>query len=157
MLPSGEDPRLPVGAAAEDLDDELRPGNQSIFNLGILYTSWLAAHITVFVSVMTQDPDTVPYFDEKDLVSDETLWALYERWCRFHEMARDHNEMTQRFGRFKDTAWHVYEFNKSVGATPRGSPSSPIWSQRSSSPLIGVRGLRELVVVSSPTTEVRSR
>ncbi|KAF7070817.1 hypothetical protein CFC21_076272 [Triticum aestivum] len=90
-LPSGEDSHLPVGAAQDDLDDELRP-----------------------------DPDTVPYFDEKDLVSDETLWALYERWCRFHGMARDHDEMTRRFGRFKDTAWHVHEFNKSGRSYTKG-------------------------------------
>ncbi|KAF7063823.1 hypothetical protein CFC21_070306 [Triticum aestivum] len=90
-LPSGQDSNLPVGAAPDDLDDELRP-----------------------------DPDTVPYFDEKDLVSDETLWALYERWCRFHGMARDHDEMTRRFGRFKDTAWHVHEFNKSGRSYTKG-------------------------------------
>ncbi|EMS45205.1 KDEL-tailed cysteine endopeptidase CEP1 [Triticum urartu] len=119
-IPSGEDPHLPVGAAQDDLDDELRPGNQSIFNLRILYTSWLSARITVFVSVTTQDPDTVPYFDEKDLVSDETLWALYERWCRFHGMARDHDEMTRRFGRFKFKARHVYEFNKSGRSYTKG-------------------------------------
>ncbi|XBI78992.1 uncharacterized protein LOC119307692 isoform X1 [Triticum dicoccoides] len=119
-LPSGQDSNLPVGAAPDDLDDELRPGNQSFFHLCILYTSWLAAQIMVFFSVTTQDPDTVPYFDEKDLVSDETLWALYERWCRFHGMARDHDEMTRRFGRFKDTAWHVHEFNKSGRSYTKG-------------------------------------
>ncbi|KAE8808917.1 KDEL-tailed cysteine endopeptidase CEP1 [Hordeum vulgare] len=67
-----------------------------------------------------RDPDTVPYFDEKDLVSDETLWALYERWCRFHEMARDHDEMARRFGRFKLKARHVYEFNKSGRSYTKG-------------------------------------
>ncbi|XP_044946365.1 uncharacterized protein LOC123395430 [Hordeum vulgare subsp. vulgare] len=90
-LSSGEDPRSPVGAAPDDLEDEFRP-----------------------------DPDTVPYFDEKDLVSDETLWALYERWCRFHEMARDHDEMARRFGRFKLKARHVYEFNKSGRSYTKG-------------------------------------
>ena len=82
---------MTVGAAADDLEDEFRP-----------------------------DPDTVPYFDEKDLVSDETLWALYERWCRFHRMARDHDEMTRRFGRFKFKARHVYEFNKSGRSYTKG-------------------------------------
>ncbi|XBH67893.1 hypothetical protein VPH35_096189 [Triticum aestivum] len=90
-LPSGEESPLTVGAAADDLEDEFRP-----------------------------DPDTVPYFDEKDLVSDETLWALYERWCRFHRMARDHDEMTRRFGRFKFKARHVYEFNKSGRSYTKG-------------------------------------
>ncbi|KAM3254584.1 hypothetical protein ACQJBY_048211 [Aegilops geniculata] len=90
-LPSGEESPLTVGAAADDLEDEFRP-----------------------------DLDTVPYFDEKDLVSDETLWALYERWCRFHGMARDHDKMTRRFGRFKFKARHVYEFNKSGRSYTKG-------------------------------------
>ncbi|XBH89954.1 hypothetical protein VPH35_081742 [Triticum aestivum] len=67
-LPSGDDSHLPMGAAADDLEDEVHP-----------------------------DLDTVPYFDEKDLASDETLWALYEPWCCFHGMARDHDEMTRSY------------------------------------------------------------
>ncbi|XBI78990.1 hypothetical protein VPH35_088574 [Triticum aestivum] len=127
-LPSGDDPRLPVGAAPDDLEDELRP-----------------------------DPDTVPFFDEKDLVSDETMWALYERWCRFHGMARDHDEMTRRFGRFKDTAWHVHEFNKSGRSYTKGLTQ---FSDLEPEEFFGPRRCPrtpELAVVSSPTTEMRSR
>uniref|UniRef100_A0A0E0MLC2 Cathepsin propeptide inhibitor domain-containing protein n=1 Tax=Oryza punctata TaxID=4537 RepID=A0A0E0MLC2_ORYPU len=59
------------------------------------------------------DPDTCFAHDEKDLESDEAVWALYERWCSFHSVEPDHDDMVRRFGYFKDTAHRIIEFNKS--------------------------------------------
>ncbi|KAK1663289.1 hypothetical protein QYE76_051448 [Lolium multiflorum] len=95
-LPACEDStgrytRLPLGAEREpedledDYDDPYYPG----------------------------DPATIFNYDERDLVSEESLWALYERWCSFHKVARSHDEMRRRFDCFKTKARHIYEFNKS--------------------------------------------
>lgn len=50
--------------------------------------------------------------DDKDLVLDEAMWALYERWCKAWGQERDRDEMLRRFDYFKDTALHVDRFNK---------------------------------------------
>lgn len=41
--------------------------------------------------------------DEKDLESDEALWALYERWCKAFNQERSLEEMARRFSKFKQT------------------------------------------------------
>ncbi|KAG2537368.1 uncharacterized protein LOC120687561 [Panicum virgatum] len=48
---------------------------------------------------------------EKDLESDEAMWALYERWCKFFNQKRDRDEMVRRFNKFKDTARLVHRTN----------------------------------------------
>lgn len=48
---------------------------------------------------------------DTDLVSDEALWALYERWCRHHKIHRTAEDMRQRFDIFKWHARHVYDIN----------------------------------------------
>jgi hypothetical protein len=50
---------------------------------------------------------------EKDLESDEALWALYERWCKFFKQERDRDEMARRFSSFKETVLCVEENKKS--------------------------------------------
>jgi hypothetical protein len=50
-------------------------------------------------------------FDEKDIESDEALWALYERWCRFQRVRRSRSEMARRFSRFKHVAHFVHTTN----------------------------------------------
>uniref|UniRef100_A0ACD5VSR1 Uncharacterized protein n=1 Tax=Avena sativa TaxID=4498 RepID=A0ACD5VSR1_AVESA len=91
-LPAGEDSTgLSVGAEPEDLEDEDDP-------------------------YFARDPATIFNYDEKDLASEESMWALYERWCVFFQVSRDHDEMRRRFDRFKTTARDIHEFNKS-GAT----------------------------------------
>jgi len=50
--------------------------------------------------------------DDKDLESDEALWALYQRWCKFFNQERDHDEMVRRFPEFKETALSVDRVNK---------------------------------------------
>lgn len=50
--------------------------------------------------------------DDRDLESDEALWALYKRWCKELNQKRDHDEMVRRFPKFKETAIHVNRVNK---------------------------------------------
>uniref|UniRef100_A0A0E0RFZ2 Cathepsin propeptide inhibitor domain-containing protein n=2 Tax=Oryza TaxID=4527 RepID=A0A0E0RFZ2_ORYRU len=59
------------------------------------------------------DPATCFAHDEKDFESNETVWALYERWCSFHSAEHDHDDMVRWFGCFKDRARRIIEFNKS--------------------------------------------
>ncbi|TVU29690.1 hypothetical protein EJB05_21268 [Eragrostis curvula] len=60
-----------------------------------------------------QKPVSACFSAEKDLESDEALWALYERWCKHYNQERDPEEMAQRFDKFKKTALHVHQVNKS--------------------------------------------
>ncbi|KAF8656675.1 hypothetical protein HU200_060537 [Digitaria exilis] len=48
---------------------------------------------------------------EKDLESDEALWALYERWCKAFNQKRDPDEMVRRFKKFKDMVLLVHSTN----------------------------------------------
>ena len=38
---------------------------------------------------------------EKDMESDEALWALYHRGCKHHKVQRDHDDMVRRFDEYK--------------------------------------------------------
>ncbi|RLM65839.1 hypothetical protein C2845_PM16G08540 [Panicum miliaceum] len=49
---------------------------------------------------------------DKDIESDEAIWALYELWCKAYNKERDHGEMARRFNRFKKSAESVYYWNK---------------------------------------------
>ncbi|TKW14190.1 hypothetical protein SEVIR_5G151600v4 [Setaria viridis] len=62
----------------------------------------------------TLEPLTRPAFevDDKDLESDEALWAFYERWCKFWGQERSREEMQRRFDLFKDTVLFVHRCNK---------------------------------------------
>ncbi|CAM0880564.1 unnamed protein product [Alopecurus aequalis] len=95
-LPAGEDSAggLPAGAEPEDLEDEDDP--------------------------YAPDPATIFHYDEKDLASEESMWALYERWCSFFKVARSHDEMRRRFALFKWKARDIYEFNKSGESYTKG-------------------------------------
>ncbi|CAL4925025.1 unnamed protein product [Urochloa decumbens] len=56
---------------------------------------------------------------EKDLESDEALWALYEHWCKVFNKKRDHAEMVRLFPVFKMTATTVHSWNTYVPPDPR--------------------------------------
>uniref|UniRef100_K3YML5 Cathepsin propeptide inhibitor domain-containing protein n=1 Tax=Setaria italica TaxID=4555 RepID=K3YML5_SETIT len=60
-----------------------------------------------------EEEDDKDYFEaeEKDLESDEALWALYERWCKAFNQERSLDEMARRFSKFKETVLSV-ESNK---------------------------------------------
>lgn len=49
---------------------------------------------------------------EKDLVSDESLWDLYERWRSHHTVSRDLTDKQQRFNVFKANVHHIHKVNK---------------------------------------------
>ncbi|XP_044953734.1 ervatamin-C-like [Hordeum vulgare subsp. vulgare] len=49
---------------------------------------------------------------DADLVSDESLWALYERWCGHHNVRRDLDDKARRFSVFKDNARMIHKFNQ---------------------------------------------
>lgn len=47
-------------------------------------------------------------FSEKDLVSNESLWELYQRWRSHHSISRDVGE---RFNVFKANVQHIHSVN----------------------------------------------
>uniref|UniRef100_A0A0D9Y1Q0 Uncharacterized protein n=1 Tax=Leersia perrieri TaxID=77586 RepID=A0A0D9Y1Q0_9ORYZ len=51
---------------------------------------------------------------DKDVESDEAVWALYERWCKSFNKERDHAEMVRRFYIFRFEAWTVHGWNSYV-------------------------------------------
>ncbi|KAJ1290854.1 hypothetical protein BS78_02G274700 [Paspalum vaginatum] len=50
--------------------------------------------------------------EDKDLESDQAMWALYERWCKAFNQPRDRDEMLCYFNEFKDAVRHVISSNK---------------------------------------------
>ncbi|KAI4980380.1 hypothetical protein ZWY2020_020865 [Hordeum vulgare] len=46
--------------------------------------------------------------EEKDLESDKTIWALYERWCEAFNHKLDHDEKDRWFNTFKKTVLHIH-------------------------------------------------
>ncbi|CAL4972504.1 unnamed protein product [Urochloa decumbens] len=51
--------------------------------------------------------------DEKDMESDEALWAFYERWLKHYNLQRDRDEMAYRFDEFKSSVFSVHQVNNS--------------------------------------------
>ena len=58
------------------------------------------------------DPN-FPLVDENSIKSKESLWALYESWCKYYEVSRDREEMVRRFRSFKASVMRVYKMNNS--------------------------------------------
>ncbi|KAJ4807746.1 hypothetical protein LUZ62_020312 [Rhynchospora pubera] len=55
---------------------------------------------------------TATPFTEKDLESEESLKALYERWISHHGLSRDLDDKAKKFNVFKDNVKYIHEFNK---------------------------------------------
>ncbi|KAK8921688.1 Thiol protease SEN102 [Platanthera zijinensis] len=49
---------------------------------------------------------------DKDLETEESLWNLYERWQRHHDVSLDRNEKQRRFKAFMNNARYIHQFNK---------------------------------------------
>ncbi|KAM3317492.1 hypothetical protein ACQJBY_035278 [Aegilops geniculata] len=49
---------------------------------------------------------------DRDLASEESLWALYERWCKHHNVGYELSDKAQRFKVFKENARMIHEFNQ---------------------------------------------
>jgi len=47
----------------------------------------------------------------EDVESDETLWYLYERWCKAFNQKREPDEMACRFNKFKNRVLRVHSIN----------------------------------------------
>lgn len=54
---------------------------------------------------------SIPITD-KDLVSEENLWDLYEQWRSHHTVARDLEDKRRRFNVFKNNVKYIHEINK---------------------------------------------
>ncbi|CAO2191941.1 unnamed protein product, partial [Urochloa humidicola] len=61
-------------------------------------------------SVADQPEDFVA--EEKDLVSDVAIWAMYHRWCKHFKIERDHEDMIRRFANFKECVFRVHQVNR---------------------------------------------
>ncbi|XP_044417291.1 thiol protease SEN102-like [Triticum aestivum] len=53
---------------------------------------------------------------DRDLASEESLWALYERWCEHHNAGRNLSDKARHFKVFKENARMIHQFNQ--GDTP---------------------------------------
>nr|XP_043607708.1 vignain-like [Erigeron canadensis] len=51
-------------------------------------------------------------FTENDLVSDQSLWDLYERWRSQHKISRDLGEKRKRFNVFKYNVQFIHKVNQ---------------------------------------------
>lgn len=63
-------------------------------------------------------PDHAKTPTDKDMESDEAVWALYERWCKVFKKQRDPAEMARRFKIFKFYAEYVHDWNTYVPEDP---------------------------------------
>lgn len=70
---------------------------------------------SLFSLDMRSDKEGMP-FDVKDLESEQTLWALYNRWCSYLNMARSCVEKDHRFNIFKEKVRLIYQLK---GADPK--------------------------------------
>ncbi|KAK1427695.1 hypothetical protein QVD17_16388 [Tagetes erecta] len=71
--------------------------------------------LIVFIFASTLILGVVQSFDfhEKELETEESLWALYERWRSHHHVADiNHHEKHRRFNVFKSNIQHVHNSNK---------------------------------------------
>ncbi|RLN30708.1 hypothetical protein C2845_PM05G37520 [Panicum miliaceum] len=63
-------------------------------------------------------PDDAKSPTDKDVESDEAIWALYERWCKGFDKKRDRAEMSRRFKIFKHYALDVHYLNTHLPPDP---------------------------------------
>ncbi|CAN6235037.1 unnamed protein product [Urochloa humidicola] len=63
-------------------------------------------------------PDDAKSPTDKDVESDEAVWALYERWCKAFNKKRDHAEMVRRFKIFRHCAKDVHHWNTYLPPDP---------------------------------------
>nr|CAB3489208.1 unnamed protein product [Digitaria exilis] len=59
-------------------------------------------------------PEVKFVVQEKDVESDEAMWALYERWRKAFNQERGHDEMDRRFNKFKDIIALLVNRNKNA-------------------------------------------
>lgn len=72
----------------------------------------IVLHFNDLIPILTSVGRVEFVADDKDLESDEALWALYERWCKAFNEKREPLEMSRRFSKFKETVLMVDSTNK---------------------------------------------
>ncbi|CAL5049518.1 unnamed protein product [Urochloa decumbens] len=70
------------------------------------------ATLLMAITLATTPVESAMNFTEDDLTSEESMWALYERWCMHYMVVRDLGEKTQRFNVFKENARLIHQFNQ---------------------------------------------
>ncbi|KQK03509.1 thiol protease SEN102 [Brachypodium distachyon] len=71
----------------------------------------MAGALVLLLLATSPAPASAMDFGESDLASEESLWALYERWRARHTVSRDLAEKSRRFNVFRENARLVHEFN----------------------------------------------
>jgi KDEL-tailed cysteine endopeptidase len=63
--------------------------------------------LVVAVAIMLTSTQASFTFTEEDLASDDSMWALYERWAAHHEVVHGHGEKARRFPIFKNNTRRI--------------------------------------------------
>ncbi|CAM0912126.1 unnamed protein product [Alopecurus aequalis] len=77
----------------------------------LLLTTTMAVAALVLLLAAAPAPAIAMDFDEKDLASEDALWALYERWRAQHTVSRNLADKARRFDVFKENVRLIHEFN----------------------------------------------
>jgi hypothetical protein len=94
---------------------EQLPGKPIIF----FFTSYKFFVLMQFSLCLILYVDDSKMPTEKDLESDEAIWALYERWCKAHNKKRDQSDMARRFKLFRIFAKSVHTHNTCLPLDPK--------------------------------------
>ena len=76
----------------------------------VVATTMAAA--ALLVVLLLPAPASAMDFGEHDLASEDSLWALYERWRSHHTVARDLGEKARRFNVFRENVRLIHDFNR---------------------------------------------
>ncbi|KAM0925212.1 hypothetical protein ACQ4PT_004326 [Festuca glaucescens] len=63
----------------------------------------------LLIVLLAAAPASAMDFGEHDLASEDSLWALYERWRSRHTVARDLDEKARRFNVFRENVRLIHE------------------------------------------------
>ncbi|XP_047068730.1 ervatamin-B-like isoform X1 [Lolium rigidum] len=77
----------------------------------LLLVITMATAALVLLLAVAPAPAIAMDFSDKDLASEDSLWALYERWRAEHTVSRNLGEKASRFDVFKKNVRLIHEFN----------------------------------------------
>ncbi|KAE8783309.1 papain-like cysteine proteinase [Hordeum vulgare] len=78
----------------------------------IVLAATMAAAALFMLLAAAPAPASAMDFGDHDLASEDSLWALYERWREQHTVARDLGEKARRFNVFRENVRLIHEFNR---------------------------------------------
>ncbi|RCV22924.1 hypothetical protein SETIT_4G258700v2 [Setaria italica] len=70
------------------------------------------AALVLAIALATAAVASAMDFTEDDLASEESMWALYERWSVHYKVVHDLGEKDRRFDVFKENARLIHQFNQ---------------------------------------------